>query len=84
MSDGSRKLVSVGEVIGMEGDVVTMQELIRYKQRGVDKDRAVVGSFESVGVQPVCLRRFAEMGIPFDPTSLETPRASGVSIWATS
>ncbi len=84
MSDGSRKLISIGEVIGMEGDVVTMQELIRYKQRGVDKDRAVVGSFESVGVQPVCLRRFAEMGIPFDPTSLETPRASGVSIWATS
>jgi pilus assembly protein CpaF len=84
MSDGSRKLISIGEVIGMEGDVVTMQELIRYRQRGVDADRAVVGAFESVGVQPVCLRRFAELGIPFDPTSLETPRAAGVSMWATS
>ncbi len=38
MRDGSRKVVGVSEVVGMEGDIVTMQEIIRYQQRGVDKE----------------------------------------------
>jgi len=54
MRDGSRKLTSVCEVVGLEGDVVTTQEIARYDQRGVDKDNKVRGSFIFTGVQPMC------------------------------
>jgi pilus assembly protein CpaF len=70
MRDGSRKVVSISEVIGMEGDVITMQEIVRYKQTGLDTQGRVLGQFEYMGVQAHWLDRFEEMGIPFDPREL--------------
>jgi pilus assembly protein CpaF len=70
MRDGSRKVVGVSEVVGMEGDIVTMQEILRFSQRGVDKENKVLGEFCYSGVQPVCLKRFAEYGIPYDARNL--------------
>jgi pilus assembly protein CpaF len=81
-SDGSRKLTSISEVVGMEGDVVTMQELVRYKQRGIDANRVVVGAFEASGVQPMCLRRFGELGIDFDPAAFGPAPGSTVAAWS--
>ena len=54
MRDGSRKLLGVSEVVGMESEVVTMQEIMRYTQRGVDENQKVVGEFCYSGVQPMC------------------------------
>jgi pilus assembly protein CpaF len=68
--DGSRKLSSVSEVVGLEGDVVTMQEIARFDQRGVDKDNKVAGSFVFSGVQPMCLEKFKEYGITYDVRAL--------------
>ena len=70
MRDGSRKVISISEVVGMEGDVVTMQEIVKYKQRGLDKESRVSGDFVFSGVQPNCLRRFEEYGISYDIRSL--------------
>ena len=70
MRDGSRKVVGVSEVVGMEGDIVTMQEIIRYTQHGVDDENRVVGEFAYTGVQPNCIKRFAEYGIDYDPRGL--------------
>ncbi|HEX3671182.1 MAG TPA: ATPase, T2SS/T4P/T4SS family [Candidatus Cybelea sp.] len=70
LRDGSRKVIGVSEVVGMEGDIVTMQEIMRFAQRGVDKEDKVVGEFCSSGVQPVCLKRFAEYGVPYDAREL--------------
>jgi pilus assembly protein CpaF len=70
MRDGSRKLIAVSEVAGMEGDIVTMQEIVRFTQRGVDADGKVIGEFAYTGVQPNCLRRFEEYGIPYDANEL--------------
>ncbi len=70
MRDGSRKVVGVSEVVGMEGDIVTMQEIIRYSQHGVDDEGRVVGEFAYTGVQPNCIKRFAEYGIDYDPRGL--------------
>jgi pilus assembly protein CpaF len=80
--DGSRRVVSISEVVGMEGDIVTMQELLHFRQHGLDEHGSVIGNFESTGVQPICLSRFAERGIRFDlhefqPSRLEVP------VWAT-
>ena len=70
LRDGTRKVIGISEVVGMEGDIVTMQEVVRFAQRGIDDENRVVGEFCYSGVQPVCLRRFAEYGIAYDPRDL--------------
>ena len=73
LHDGSRKLVSVSEITGMEGDVVQMQELMKFQKMGVDDQGRVKGLFRSTGIRPRFLERIAELGfeIPgeiFDPS----------------
>ncbi len=70
LRDGSRKVTGVSEIVGMEGDIVTMQEIVRYAQHGVDKENRVLGEFCYTGVQPMCLKRFAEYGIEYDSRAL--------------
>ncbi len=70
MRDGSRKCSSITEVVGMEGDVVTMQEIVRYQQEGLDEDGKVRGRFEYTGVQPHHATRFEEAGVRFDVREL--------------
>jgi len=73
LRDGTRRVTGISEVVGMEGDVVTMQELVRYQQRGVDAEGTVIGEFEPCGVQPNCLARFEELGVPYDPVTFQLP-----------
>ncbi|GAC1505499.1 MAG: hypothetical protein NVS1B14_11060 [Vulcanimicrobiaceae bacterium] len=80
MRDGTRKIVSISEVVGMEGDVVSMQEIVRYAQQGVNEDGKVIGTFEYTGVQPNALRRFDEVGIEYDVRALSAMQAAG-GIW---
>lgn len=54
--DGCRKLVSIQEITGMEGDIISMQEIFRFEQTGVDRDGRVLGHFSATGVRP----RFAD------------------------
>ncbi|SMC30903.1 CpaF family protein [Polynucleobacter kasalickyi] len=56
LSDGRRKILSIDEITGMEGDVVVMQEIYGYKQTGVDSDGSVMGKFIATGIRP----RFAD------------------------
>jgi pilus assembly protein CpaF len=72
MRDGSRKVLSISEVVGLEGDIVTMQEIARFDQRGLDKDGRCIGEFQFTGVQPMCLQRFQELGIAYDVRQLAT------------
>ncbi len=82
LRDGSRRILGISEIVGMEGDVVTMQELIRYRQRGVDGHGKVVGDFEPSGVQPICLTRFEEAGVDYDPVAFNVPAARRAeAIW---
>ena len=76
LRDGSRRITGVTEIMGMEGDVLTMHELVRYKQHGVDAQGKVIGEFEPTGVQPDCLTRFAELGVKFDPVIFALPSAA--------
>jgi len=61
--DGSRKLVSLQEVTGMEGNVITMQEIFSFKQTGLDAKGQVKGRFEVSPILPRFLERFKAMGI---------------------
>jgi pilus assembly protein CpaF len=56
LSDGTRRVVSISEITGMEGDTITMQEIFMFERKGIDKDGNVVGRFRPTGVRP----RFAE------------------------
>ncbi|HTD37828.1 MAG TPA: ATPase, T2SS/T4P/T4SS family [Candidatus Limnocylindrales bacterium] len=82
LRDGSRRVTGVSEIVGMEGDVVTMQELVRYRQRGLDAQGRVVGEFEPCGVQPNCLTRFEELGIQYDPVTFHmSPAKRAEAAW---
>ena len=59
LSDGSRRVVCVTEVTGMEGDVVTLQDMFVFEKRGLDPDGKVVGRFAATGIRPEVLRKAA-------------------------
>jgi pilus assembly protein CpaF len=81
MRDGTRKVTSITEVVGMEGDIVTMQELIKFHARGVDEDGKVLGEFQFSGVQPHAARKFEESGIHFDVRELSKLKPVGAGAW---
>jgi pilus assembly protein CpaF len=56
MSDGSRRITSISEITGMEGETITMQEIFQYERTGVDSQGTVLGRFRPTGIRP----RFAE------------------------
>jgi pilus assembly protein CpaF len=63
LSDGSRKITSISEITGMEGDVITMQEIFLFEKMGVTQDGKVVGRFRATGVRPKCCERLKTSGI---------------------
>jgi pilus assembly protein CpaF len=63
LADGSRKLTSLQEITGMEGDVITMQEIFSFVQKGIDKEGGVKGDFTFHGVRPRFVERFQLAGI---------------------
>ena len=62
--EGTRKVVSVHEITGMEGDVVTMQEIFAFKQTGIDSKGMVKGRFVAGGIMPRFIEKFKVMNIP--------------------
>ena len=79
MRDGSRKVTSITEVVGMEGEVITMQEIVRFQSRGLDKEGKVAGSFVFSGVRPTFLERFKEYGVSYDISRLSEMERDTVS-----
>jgi len=73
MSDGSRKLISLQEVVGMEGDLITLQELFVFQQTGVDQNHKVKGRFKATGVRPKFAERLAAKGVAL-PSELFDPQ----------
>jgi pilus assembly protein CpaF len=63
LSDGTRKVVSVSEITGMEGEVVQMQEIMKFKKTGTDDDGRIRGEFRATGLRPRFVEEFAELGI---------------------
>ena len=63
MSDGTRKVTGISEITGMEGEVITMQEIFRFDKLGVSAQGRVVGRFVATGVRPKCCDRLLASGI---------------------
>jgi pilus assembly protein CpaF len=67
LGDGSRKVTAVSEVSGMEGQIVTMQDIFVFEQTGVDADGRVRGVFRSTGIRPRFVEKFETQGIHLSP-----------------
>lgn len=63
LSDGSRKLLNITEVQGMQGETVTLQDIYEFKETGFDKNRKIIGQFQSKGLIPKFVQDLKERGI---------------------
>jgi len=63
MSDGTRKVTSISEITGMEGDVITMQEIFCFEKLGLAQDGKVIGRFRATGVRPKACERLKASGV---------------------
>jgi len=75
LSDGKRRLMSLSELIGMEGEVVTMQEIFRFRMTGRDEHGAVLGRFEASGIRPHFMQELEDRGIKL-PADIFNPNAA--------
>ncbi len=71
LTDGSRRVISITEVTGMEGDVITTQDIFVFQQEGVDKNGKVRGRFRATGIRPRFASRLASYGIQLAPELFE-------------
>ncbi|MDG5752295.1 CpaF family protein [Qipengyuania sp. XHP0211] len=66
-ADGRRRLLSLSEIVGMEGQTITMQEIFRFKMEGRGEDGSVLGRHEATGIRPKFLDTAADHGIALSP-----------------
>lgn len=71
LQDGSRRMVSITEITGMEGDVISMQEIFRYQRTGLTPDNKIIGHFTATGVRSHFSERFKMWGYDLPPTLFE-------------
>src|SRR5262249_28051021 len=64
LSDGTRKVTGVSEITGMEGEVITMQEIFLFERSGLGQNGKVIGRFKATGIRPKCADRMAASGMP--------------------
>jgi pilus assembly protein CpaF len=72
LSDGTRKVMSISEITGMEGDIVTIQEIFTFKKAGIGENGAVLGEFLPSGIRPRCTEQLQTAGIQL-PTTMFRP-----------
>jgi len=78
LSDGSRKVVRVSEVVGMEESVITTQDIFLFEQQGIDKEGRVVGFHRATGVRPKFTDRLIRTGIELNPEVFDPARRQAV------
>jgi pilus assembly protein CpaF len=75
LTDGSRKVTSLQEITGMEGNTITTQEIFAFHQRGIDREGKVRGRFVFGGVRPKFIDRFKVAGISISPELFDPTKA---------
>ncbi|GFE58408.1 CpaF family protein [Geobacter sp. AOG1] len=74
LSDGTRKVVKLSEITGMEGNTIVMHDVFVFNQKGIDKEGKVVGEYRATGVRPLFAERFKIYGYDLPPDVFETGR----------
>jgi pilus assembly protein CpaF len=73
LSDGSRKLMQVSEIVGMEGDIITMQDIFVYEREGITENDKVLGHFRATGIRPRFSDRLKSYGIDLSALLFSNP-----------
>ncbi len=73
MIDGTRRVTSLAEIVGMEGDVITMQEIFKLEKHGIDEDGKVIAELVATGVRPRFAEKLAGEGISLPEEIFKTP-----------
>jgi len=76
MEDGQRRVVSISEITGMEGDVIITQDIFRFRRRGYSPDGVIQGDFETTGVRPKVMDMLAARGLELPPLAFSPGRRS--------
>jgi pilus assembly protein CpaF len=76
MEDGRRRVVSISEIVGMEEDVISMQEIYKFRRRGRDKEGFILGEYETTGVRPRVMDHLAARGLSLPSTMFAPGRKS--------
>ena len=63
MRDGGRRITHVAEVVGVEGDIITMQDLYNFKYKGEDSGGKLIGNYESSGLRPKFMEKASYFGL---------------------
>ena len=71
LADGSRKVTNISEITGMEGDIITMQDIFVFEKAGVTQEGKVAGRFRATGVRPKCAERLRAAGIVLPPNMFD-------------
>ena len=71
LADGSRKVTNISEITGMEGDIITMQDIFVFEKAGVTQEGKVAGRFRATGVRPKCAERLRGAGIILPPNMFD-------------
>jgi pilus assembly protein CpaF len=74
MSDGTRKVTSISEITGTEGDIISMQEIFAFRKIGLAENGAVLGEFTATGIRPRLSERLAASGVNLPPSMFESSR----------
>jgi pilus assembly protein CpaF len=77
MADGTRKVTAISEITGMEGDVITMQDIFVFERLGLASDGRVRGRFRATGIRPKCAERLAASGVQLPREMFEHMKAVG-------
>jgi pilus assembly protein CpaF len=77
--DGSRKIISVQEITGMEGDTITLQEIFFFEQTGIDTGGAVKGRFRANGIRPRFVEKFKALSLPIPNDLFEKGKTYEIS-----
>jgi pilus assembly protein CpaF len=81
LSDGTRRVMSIAEIVGMEGDVITMQDIFAFEREGVDEDGNVLGQFGPSGIRPTFAERLKQYGNELSETLFMRRRGGSGGRW---
>jgi pilus assembly protein CpaF len=71
LADGTRKVTAISEITGMEGEVISMQDLFLFERTGITPEGRVTGRFRATGIRPKVTEKLEAGGVKFPPTMFE-------------
>jgi len=75
LADGTRKVTGISEITGMEGDIITIQDIFVFERSGIGPNGKVIGRFRATGIRPKCSERIAAAGLTLGMDMFEHVKA---------